>query len=167
MMCLFFCLVVVVKTLLYTTTSQALFDGLGFVVWVCFGVRFGCASCHKQHLVNLKRKKARPSKVYMNPKKPSQTLQHPNFLFLLKVQGLAALRIRSVIMLCCSGVNNSSSHLGHRSTLTFFRIMSSYSKSTSISVNSTQHLGHIKAPAFTISSCWLSGLFVTLAHGIQ
>jgi hypothetical protein len=87
----------------------------------------------------------------------------------VEVQGLAALRIRSVIMLCCSGVNNSSSHLGHRSTLTFFRIMSSYSKSTSISVYSTQHFGHIKAPAFTISPCLFWELFVTFSsrHPIE
>ena len=45
---MFFCLVVVVKTLLYTTTSKGLFCWLCFVVWVCFGVRFRSESCHKQ-----------------------------------------------------------------------------------------------------------------------
>jgi hypothetical protein len=63
-----FCLVVVEEALLYTTTSLGLFCWLCFVVGVCFGLLFGCASCHKQHLVNRKRKKAYSPKVYLNPK---------------------------------------------------------------------------------------------------
>jgi hypothetical protein len=53
--------------------------------------------------------------------------------------------------------------MGHLRTLTFRKTAPSTSKSTSTSMNSTQHTGHIRASAFKISSCLASLLSLT-AH---
>ena len=62
---------------------------------------------------------------------------------------------------CCWGENCSSWQTGHLSILMSRKISPSNSKSTSISNNSTQHVGQISAPAFTVWEGLFSFLFGT------
>ena len=74
-----FFLFVVVERLLCTTSCLGLLCLLCFVVGVCFGLRSGCASCHKQWAKLTSKEKGVSLESLHEPKNPHKLYSTANF----------------------------------------------------------------------------------------